>query len=130
MPVPEVLPAVVLATTTLAKEKRKVELETKIGISEPSSARKSEKKKKKREPSTEPEEEEESTAAIGSSEEGMESEDEEVLAIPPAKKKKSMNTWSSGKKAPPSIYKIPLAPKYQAKTSPKGESSQKRPKEK
>ena len=130
MPVPKVQPVVILAASTPTKEKRKAEPKTKVASSEPSSARKSEKKTKKREPSTEPEEEEESIAAIESLKGGTESKDEEVLATPLVEKRKSMNTWSSNKKAPPSVYKTPLAPKRQAKTSLKEESSQKRPKEK
>ena len=128
MPVPEVQPSVIPAASTPAKEKRKAELETKVASSEPSSARKIEKGKKKQEPSTEPEDEEESTAATASSDGGTELEDEEVLPTPLAEKRRSMNSRSSDKKAPPFVYKTPLAPKRQAKTSPKGGSSQKRPK--
>ena len=129
VPVPEVQLVVVLAASILAKEKKKAESETKVASSEPSSARKSEKKMmKKREPSTKSEEEEELTVATRSFEEGMESKDEEVLATLPAEKRRSINTRSSDKKAPPFVYKTPLAPKSQAKTSPKGESSRKRPK--
>ena len=127
VPLLEIQPAVVPAASTSAKEKRKAKSETKVVSSEPSSARKSERGKKKWEPSTEPEEEEESTAATGSSEGGTELEDEEPLATPPTEKR-SMNTWSSDKKALPSIYKTLLTPKRQAKISPKGGSSQKRPK--
>ena len=127
--VPEVPPAVVPAASTPIKEKRKAESKSKVTNSEPSLVRKSEKKKKKkREPSTKPEEEEESTTTTGTSKGGTELEDEEVLAIFPAEKRRSMNTWSSRKKEPPIDYKTPLAPKHQAKTSPKRESSQKRPK--
>ena len=64
---------------------------------------------------------------MGSSDGGMESEDEAVLATPPAEKR-SINTRSSGKKEPPPVYKTLLAPKRQAKTSLKGEGSQKKPK--
>ena len=65
MLVPEIQPAVVLAPSTPAKEKRKAELKTKVPSSEPSSTRKSERGKKKWEPLTEPEEEEELIAAPG-----------------------------------------------------------------
>ena len=77
-------------------------------------------KQKKKEQIPDYEELDESTEGMGSSEGGTKSEDEEALASPPAKKRRSMNTQSSGKKGPPPVYKTPLAPKRQAKTSPKG----------
>ena len=85
-------------------------------------------RKQKKEPTSEYEKLDEWTEGMGSSKGGTESEDEEALATPPAEKRRSMNTRSSSKKEPPLVYKTLLAPKRQAKTSPKGESSQKKPK--
>ena len=125
VPVPEVSPAIVSATTTFTKEKRKVESETKVGSSEPSSARKSE-KKKKRDPSTESEEEEESTAAIRSSE----GDDEKEPSTSPSDKACKMDTRSMGKKKPPPTYKSSVAPKRSSRTPAKGGSFQKKPRRK
>ena len=95
--------------------------EKKSESSEPSS-----RKQKKKEQTPQYEELDESTKRTGNSEGGTESKNEEALASPPVEKKRSMNTRSSGKKGPLPVYKTPLALKRQAKTSPKGESSQKR----
>ena len=120
VPPPEVLPMELPAATPTAKEKKKVDLETKATSSESSSAKRSDRKKKK-EPSPEPEEEEELTTGIWSSEGDDEGEEP---AIPPPNNRRKMDTRSMDKKKPK--FKTLVAPKRFEKTLGKGGSSLKK----
>ena len=118
VPVPEVrLAEVPVATPSSAKEKKKVDSETKAASFEPSSARKSDRKKK--EPSPEPEEEEELTVGTRSSKEDAELEEEP--STPPPEPKARMGMHSIDKKKLPLIYKSLAVPKQPTKMPQKGE---------
>ena len=108
----------------MRKSKEK-EPESRAASSKPSSQKSG--KKKEKLPTLELEDEEESTA-----EDSPESEEEDESSTPPPnlKPKRSVNTWSTGKKQPPPIYKSPYASKRQSKTPRKGEGSNKKPREK